>query len=245
MKISMVLWILVGAATLAWSGPRVPDSQVERSVTVYGRGEIAAPADFATLSFVVRGFGPRLKEAADAAVKKSGELATRIAALGIPLEAVQTSAFYNGPAFAPTLMLSKNRESQVPVVVQVRVDSLRLLDKLIFLLSEQEAENLSVVSFGLRDSSAAALLAIDSAVADARRQAARLCAGWGVQAGKLISCEVLDGTPVGSRSDEPVSRAGVAPESRSVAQLPGPAAAVTPDRIRRSATVKAVIQIAP
>jgi len=125
--------------------------QKTNQISVQGTVELKEKADQATLSFSVKGVGSTLRKAVEEANRKAKDISDKLIALGVKGKEISTSSFYSGENRGDKAFLSSSRDYQASITTVIRIDSLKLLEPVILTISENEVQNLSDITFSLRD----------------------------------------------------------------------------------------------
>ncbi len=157
--------------------------------TVLGSVELKERADRASMVFSIKGVGSTLRQAVETADKKTKALTDKLIALGIKERDISTSEFYSGENFGDKAFLSSGRDYRATISTAVRIDSLKLLQPVIFAISEAEVQNLSDVAFSLKDEVSFRRRARTEAGLKAREKAEDIAKALGVVVGKVIAIE--------------------------------------------------------
>jgi uncharacterized protein YggE len=161
-------------------------------ISVSGKAEIFAPADQAQFSFSVNGFGANLRAAVEQAKNKSKEISAKLLKLGLKENNLATSYFYSGENFEGKAFLSSTRDYKASITVNVTIDSLPALEESILCLSECSVENISSISFSLRNVEEVKEKARLKAVETAKNKAVQIAASLNVRLGQVKSFEETD-----------------------------------------------------
>jgi uncharacterized protein YggE len=193
MKILNILTVVLLSHSLM---AQVQDAKVNQ-FSVVGRVELKEKADQASLSFSIKGVGPTLRQAVESANKKTKDLTDRLRAFGIGDSNISTSQFYSSENVGDKAFLSSSRDFQATISTLVKVDSLRLLQPIIFAISEAEIESLSRISFSLKDDVGFRRRARIEAAFKAKEKADDIGKALGVTLGKVVAVEEILSQPGG------------------------------------------------
>lgn len=127
----------------------------------------------------------------------------KIVQLGVPTRNIATSQFYSGENRGDKAFLSSSRDYQATLVTLVKVDSLPLLSTILYAISESEPQDISNVSYSLKDELDVRRRARVAAVMKAREKAEDIAHALGVTLGRVISVEETDPTRVSSLRGAP------------------------------------------
>jgi len=165
-------------------------------ISVLGSVQLKEPADQASFSFSVKGVGSSLRLAVDDANKRVKTVTGKLIRLGVRENDISTSHFYTGENLGDKAFLSSSRDYQATLTTVVTVDSLSLLDSVMYATSESEVKAVSDISFSLRDESASRKQARIEAAIKAREKAQDFATALGVTLGPVISIEEAEPTRV-------------------------------------------------
>ncbi|HTY09524.1 MAG TPA: SIMPL domain-containing protein [Bacteroidota bacterium] len=165
-----------------------PDQRLNQ-IAVEGRVELKQLADQASLSFSVKGVGPTLRQAVDNADRSTKTVTNKLLSLGVKEGNLSTSSFYSGDNRGDKAFLSSSRDFQAQITTVVTIDSLPLLEPILFAISECEVQSVSQVTFSLRDEPSLRRKARVEAALKAREKADDLAKTLGVTLGRVISID--------------------------------------------------------
>jgi len=159
-----------------------------RSVTVTGEGSVSLEPDMATVTIGVRHEGPTAREALDLMSAGLGPVLAQLAAAGVADSDVQTrglslEASYIHPEGKPPQLTGYAARS----TVVVRLRDITLVGAVLDAVVSEGANQISGISFGLSDPSAAMDEARRAAVADARARAGLYAGAAGVELGEVLT----------------------------------------------------------
>jgi len=163
--------------------------------SVVGSVELKEKADQASVSFSIKGVGPTLRQAVESANKKTKDLTDKLRASGIGDGSISTSQFYSSENFGDKAFLSSSRDYQATITTLVKIDSLKLLQPTIFTISEAEVDNLSRISFSLKDDVGFRRRARTEAALKAKEKADDIAKALGVNIGRVIAVEEILSRP--------------------------------------------------
>ena len=187
MRLAFIPIVLTFAAL---SFAQTPDPKLNQ-FTVNGSVEIRQIADQGTLHFSLKGVGSTLREAVENAEKKTKSVVVRLRSLGVKEKNVSTSDFYSGENNGDKAFLSSSRDYRAVITTFVTVDSLKLLQEVIFAVSESDPENLSRVSFSLKDEVPLRRRARVEAGRKAREKADDIAKALGITIGRVLMIEEM------------------------------------------------------
>jgi len=191
---------IVLIASLLALGCHVSMAQDQQSpanqITVLGSVELKEMADQASFTFSVKGVGSSLRLAVVDAGNTMKSLTAKLVQRGVPAGNISTSRFYSGENYGDKAFLSSSRDYQATLTTLVKVDSLPLLDSVLYAISESEVQNLSSVGFSLKNELDSRRRARVGAAMKAKEKAEDIARALGVSLGKLLSVEETDPTRV-------------------------------------------------
>jgi uncharacterized protein YggE len=163
-------------------------------ITVNGSVELKEKADVAWLNFSIKGVGETLRMAVDEAEIGTRQLTEKLNLLGIQIKNISTSEFYSGENYGDKAFLSDSRDYKAVIVTLIKVDSLEILKHVIFAISEAEIENMSSISFSLKDELSFRRKARQEAGLKAMEKAEDITKALGVKLGSVIYIEEVQST---------------------------------------------------
>jgi uncharacterized protein YggE len=182
-----------------YDSPAQDHQSTANQITVLGSVELKEIADQASFTFSTKGVGPSLRLAVEDASTKMKAVTDRLLQLGIPSRNISTSRFYSGENYGDKAFLSSSRDFQATLSALVKVDSLPLLESVLYAISESDVQNLSSIGFSLNDESGARRRARIGAALKAKEKAGDIAKALGVVPGRLLSIEETDPTRVFSQ----------------------------------------------
>jgi uncharacterized protein YggE len=185
MKHAIILSLMLIGRILAAQAPAPTTNQL----IVLGSAELKSKADQATFFFSVKGVGSTLRHAVEDADAKTRVITGKLVALGIGRQNMSTSEFYSGDNTGDMAFLSSSRDFKATLTTVIKLDSLELLQPALFLVSEQEVQSLSEITFALRSEVELRRRARIEAAQKAREKAEDLAKTLGVNLGPPISIE--------------------------------------------------------
>ncbi len=201
--VSAAALLMAGAlmlpARIAWaqdapSAP-IPLTNVTRTITVVGEGEVKVAPDIARVNIGVDVMRPSVREASDANQVLIDSVLKAVQAVGVEKADIQTSGFSvsaerygaNGPL--PEDEVNYRVSNNVTVTVRDLTKVSKVLDAAIL----AGANNIYGVEFALDDSRVAQSEARKTAVADAKARAEDLAMLTGVEVGEVVSVSEVIG----------------------------------------------------
>lgn len=183
--------------TLASNVTIAQDRQLTTNqITVLGSVELKEIADEASFTFSLKGVGSSLRLAVEDASKKMKILTNKLVELGISARNISTSSFYSGENYDDRAFLSSSRDYQATLTTLVKVDSLQLLESVLYLISESKVLNLSNITFSIKDELGFRRRARVAAALKAKEKAEDIAHALGVSLGRLLFVEETDPTRV-------------------------------------------------
>lgn len=183
--------ILLAAAVL--NSAFGQDKQTNQ-ISVTGKAEILVRADRAVFSVNVTGFGSTLRGAVEQAKNKAVEISRKLLNLGLKESSLATSYFYSGENFGGKAFLSSAKDFKASITVNITIDTLQVLEEAILRLSESDIENISNITFNLKNFEEVKKKARLQAAEIAKEKASQLADRLNVKLGNLKNCEEADGS---------------------------------------------------
>ncbi len=156
----------------------------DNRITVFGKAEVNAPADHAKISFSISGFGSSLRGAVDKAKEKIASVSKKIVEIGLKKKDLNTSYFYSGENHGGKPFMSDKEDYRADITMYISVEDLRLLESVLFLLSENNVDNISKVHFSIKDDSSYKQKARKLAVQKAKVKAEEYAKELNIQVGR-------------------------------------------------------------
>ncbi|MBI2429451.1 MAG: SIMPL domain-containing protein [Ignavibacteriales bacterium] len=174
---------------------KVEENQNQFIVT--GSVELKEVADQAVVSFRIKGVGASLRQAVESAGSKTKELTDKIIGLGVKSKNISTSEFFSGENYGDKSFLSSNRDYRALIETSIKIDSLKLLQSIIFTISEAEVEYLSQINFSFKDELGLRRRARIEAGLKAKEKAEDIAKALGATIGKVLFVEeILQNQPL-------------------------------------------------
>lgn len=120
-------------------------------IVVFGRGEISALANRGVITFSIKGTGPTLEKAGADARQKLTLIVLQLKKFNISEANLETAAFQMSENYSYKAFLSTKRDFQGAIAVDLTIDSLEILDSIVFALYSQKPEYVSDVKFSLKN----------------------------------------------------------------------------------------------
>jgi uncharacterized protein YggE len=166
----------------------------QNQISVIGSIELKEIADQSSFYFTIKGVGETLRLAVEDAENKSKILSEKIIKLGIKQNNLSTSDFLSGENYGDKAFLSSSRDYQATIITMIKTDSLDFLRPLLFTISEAEVENISTISFSLKDELGLRRRARIEAGLKAKEKAEDITNALGVKLGKVLTIEEIQPT---------------------------------------------------
>lgn len=182
-------------------------------ISVQGSIELNEIADQATLNFAVKGVGESLRQAVENANKVTKSITDKLMALGVKEKNISTSSFYSGENRGDKAFLSSSRDYQANITTVIKVDSLQLLQPVLFAISESNVQSISQISFSLKDEVGLRKRARTEAALKAREKAEDIAKALNVSVGKAIT---IDEFPPSQTNSSNIVVRGLAPRYNSI-----------------------------
>jgi hypothetical protein len=174
--------------------PAQQNEITQNHISMIGSIELKEIADQASFYFTVKGVGETLRLAVEDAENKTKNLSEKIIQLGIKKSNLSTSDFLSGENYGDKAFLSSSRDYQATIITMIKTDSLDLLRPLLFMISEAEVENISNISFSLKDELGLRRRARIEAGLKAKEKAEDITGALGVKLGKVLTIEEIQPT---------------------------------------------------
>ena len=163
-------------------------------ISVQGTVELKEMADQATLSFSVKGVGASLRQAVEKADRNTKVNIDKLIVLGVKEKNISTSSFYSGENYGDKAFLSSSRDYQANITTIIKIDSLKLLQPVLFAISEADVQNLSQITFSLKDEVGFRRRARIEAALKAKEKAEDITKALNIALGKVISIDEVQPT---------------------------------------------------
>lgn len=181
--------LVVQAAVAAEAFAQTPSPDPPAVVAV-GRGVVKRAPDQAWITIAAESRAKTPSDAQKANADAMSAVLQKIKGLGLPADAIQTSAYELRPEFD----YANNRQTLRGYVarnaVEVRVDDLAKLGPVLDAAVGAGATSVGGIRFDLKDRSGAEQAAIQQAVVDARRQADTAAQAAGMKVERILRLEV-------------------------------------------------------
>lgn len=152
------------------------ENQFERDVIiVVGTADTEVLADEASFNFTINGYAKDLNTAVANARKKVDQISKELFKIGLNESNLTTSQFRSSENKGDKAFLSSKRDFIASMKVQVRVDSLDLLEPIMTAISLQNPDYISDISFRLKDIETVKMNTLQLAVEKAREKATKIC----------------------------------------------------------------------
>ncbi len=156
---------------------------------VYGDALIKVPTNIASYSFTIYGLGSTLETAVNKSRDKVKKITSALIGLGLKEQNFSTSSFHSGENRGDKAFLSSSRDFRAAITVNIKVDSLDMLEQSIIKVSEFAPDNITNVKFTLSDYSNYSSLAFEQAGIDAMNKALNLAKKMNLNLGSPIYIE--------------------------------------------------------
>jgi uncharacterized protein YggE len=175
-----------------------------KQITVQGSVEINQKADQASFSFSIKGTGETLRQAVENAENKTKLLIDKLIQLGIKKNNISTSSFFSGENYGDKAFLSSSRDFKAIIETIIKIDSLELIKSTLFTISDAEVENISKISFSIKDELGLRRRARIEAGLKAKEKAEDLASSLGVVIGDVIYIEEIGSTQTYQNSGQDI-----------------------------------------
>jgi len=234
-KLTVLFAVILTASILCAETPQ------KRLIHIEGKAKIDTVADRAYISYSVIGYGSSLRDAVKNAQLNNAAIAKKLMDKGIKKEWLETSNFYSGENGGDKPFLSSKKDYQASLTTLVKIDSLAILDEVVYLLSEQKVENMSGLTFELKKPDALNLVCRQKAITNAVSDAQALASAAGIKVGKIIE---IGYTSFGAVNNDGMSPRMYSSMAKSVAFEAAPSGGIFPNRISVEARVNVDFEIA-
>jgi len=171
-------------------------------ISVLGSIELREIADQASLTFSIKGVGSSLRRAVEDASQKVQTLTQKLIGVGLSMKNISTSKFFSSENYGDKAFLSHSRDFRAVLVTKIIVDSLSLLEPILFAIGDDEnVENLSDISFSFKDELGLRKKARSEAALKAKEKAGDIATALGVMVGAVINIEELEPAKVTRQVD--------------------------------------------
>lgn len=175
----LLMGILIGS-TYAQQYPEV------NQIVLAGKAKLIVPANRASFSFEIIGYGSKLREAVNEAKSKMSKAINILSSLGVKKNEISTSFFQSDENPNGSSFLSSSEDYRTNIKTNVIVSELDSLEQIIFLLSESEVTKISNIVFSLKDYTKYEEEVRLLAIADVKRKAAQYAKEFGIKSLKII-----------------------------------------------------------
>jgi len=169
-----------------------PAGAVANTVTASGAGTTQAVPDTAEMSFGVTTMSPNAKSALDEAAKSAEQIGSAVKKQGIADEDIQTQDVSVYPQTVDQDGKQVITDYQASLSVRVKVRDIAKLGEIISAANAAGANNISGPTFTIDDPAPARAMAIEEAVADARKSAEAMAKAAGKSVGAVLSMSSSD-----------------------------------------------------
>jgi len=156
---------------------------IDNRLVVTGNAEIKVPADRAEILFVVSGFASSLKGAVNEAQYKVENITDKLYKIGITKNDLTTMEFYSGEYLAGKSWFSRSKDFTTNLSTKITIRDLEKLDDVIYILSNEEIQNVSEISFHLEN--------FEDVKFEAREKAIKIAEKKAIQIADLTKIEIV------------------------------------------------------
>ena len=185
--------ILLLSIITVFSNAQEPN-RISNQISVFGSVELKEIANQASFTFSVKGVGSSLRHAVEDANKKVKVVTDKLFHLGVLQRNIATSQFYSSENSGDKAFLSSSRDYQATLTTLVTVDSLPLLEGVLYATSESDIQSVSNISFSIKDELDVRKRARVAAAKKAREKAEDIASALGVTLGQVVSVEETEPT---------------------------------------------------
>ena len=161
------------------------------TVTVNGSVELKEIANQASLTFSVKGVGSNLRKAVEQATQKMADLNAQLRAAGIAPNQTTTSDFFSGENRGDKALFTSSRDYRAVITCQIKIDSLQLLQPILYVLADAEVEYVSNITFSYKDELGLRRRTRTAAAAKAKEKAEDIANALGATLGKVLQIEEI------------------------------------------------------
>lgn len=165
-NLKSIIWIVL----ISISSTFAQDS-LKNIVTTFGRIEIKVPADFATVSFKVITEGSSLRDAVEKAKTKVGLVTQDLYNLGLSENNISTSRFHTGENYGGKSFFSSKNDYKTVINTYLKIDSLNTLENILLTISDHKVDEISNITFNLKNPEKHKMEALDKAMNKAKEKA--------------------------------------------------------------------------
>lgn len=163
----------------------------KNQLIVYGYGSVEKEADIAKLYFSIRGLGPSLELAVKDAQSKIAAITNKLFAIGLKESNISTQSFSSSENYRDKAFWSSDKDYEATMSVNITIDSLKLLEPSVIIISEHNVNNLSNINFELKNDEEVKLQARDVAVKNAIEKAKIYASNLNIELGTVLNVEEL------------------------------------------------------
>lgn len=165
-------------------------------LSVVGNVEVKEIADQVSLSFSIKGTGSTLRSAVENADAQTQNLNQILIQLGVKPRNISTSGFYSGANYGDEALFSSSRDYKASITTVIKIDSIALLEPVLFSICEEGIEHLSQLTFSLKDEASVRRHARIDATLKAKEKAEDIAKALGVTLGKVLDVQEVQQTQV-------------------------------------------------
>lgn len=184
-KYILIFFAFTYSASAQWS--EVKQNQID----TFGNATIYYNADIVQFSFSVTGLGSTIDKAVQQADEKAARISQKLIAVGLKKENLQTSYFNSTENRNGKSWWTSSKDFAAKYDVIITLDSFKLLEPCIQVLSSEPVEHISNLHFSLKDDSLKQLAALRAAAEDAKRKAELIAATLGAKITRVLFVEDL------------------------------------------------------
>jgi uncharacterized protein YggE len=166
----------------------------QNQLAVVGSVELKEVADQVSLSFSIKGTGSTLRNAVGNADAQTQALNQTLIKIGVMPRDISTSGFYSGINYGDQSLFSSKRDYKASITTVVKIDSIPLLEPVLFAICEAGIEHLSQLTFSLKDELSVKRRARIEAAVKAKEKADDMAKALGITLGKIINVEEVQQT---------------------------------------------------
>jgi uncharacterized protein len=191
LAIVLILSMATACAPITAQAQTPVNTPTPRTITAQGEGKVYLTPDIAYIFIGVHTQSDSVSQALSDNNKQAQAVASSLKELGVDLKDIQTSAFN----VSPQQQFDKDGQPTKMVyivdnTVNVTVRNLQQMGQILDSVASSGANNISGISFDVKDKTSAISEARKLAIQDAKNQATEMAAAAGVQVGDLQTLNV-------------------------------------------------------
>ena len=182
-----IIWVIFfGLSFITFSNAQ---DSLQTSITTHGTVELNVPADFASVSFTIKSNGSTLRQAVKNAKTRVQTITNDLLKMGLNKSNISTSKFFSGENIGGQSFFTSKNDFKTEIITYIKIDSLEILEDVVLLISDHQPDEISNISFKLKNPEDYKMKAVKEAIKKARQKAIILATEMGVSIGKPIKIE--------------------------------------------------------